>query len=257
MWSCDEYKNWLLNRLTEIKQDLDFDKYSIEVFNEQDYAKEKSIKPKTITVILKFLQSFMVIAASTQPIQMLVVSEENSLSVANTIITKFCHTYNLTTIPDGTTYVKHSYSTPVVLSNFNLIGVGLRSVLYINTTLYILEDVLDINTLKIDDNEVVFLSATAGYTMNGDTQPFDGGYAITEKDFATFSMTIIVPCVKTDFTTKCLQIMNGTSTYKGNDVFAFDFSIGDLSFALNMKLKSCTFTTAKNNVPSLQLGFSV
>lgn len=257
MWDINKYKEWLKNRLIETKNNLDFNDYDIEVYNEQDYAKHRSIKPKTITVITKFLSSTILFSAKTQPVQMLAITEENGIAVANSILTKFADTYNFATIPDGTTYVKHMYSTPVVLSNFNLIGIGLRTVLYVNTTLFVLEDVMDINDLVIDGKSIQALSSTIGYTMQGDTQPFDGGYAQTEKHFATFVMTINVACVKTEFTEKCIKIMNESSEDKGNENFEMSFSVGELPFNFTMKLIGAVLTTAVNNVPSLQLSFQI
>ena len=125
MWNYDGYKEWLRDRLVECKNALDFNNYNIEVYNEQDYAKNRSIKAKTMTVIVKFLSSAMVFNVKTQPIQMLVITEENSISVANTILTSFSERYNFKVEIDGSTYVKHMYATPAVLSNFNLIGIGL------------------------------------------------------------------------------------------------------------------------------------
>lgn len=257
MWNYDEYKEWLKNRLVEVKDSLDFKQYVIEVYNEQDYAKNRSIKPKTITIIVKFLASTLIFSTKTQPIQMLAISEENSLSVANSILTKFCEQYNFAVINDETTYVKHMYSTPVVLSNFNLIGIGLRTVLYINTNLFILEDVMDINDLEIDGNKIDFLSATIGYTMGGDTEPFGNDFASTVKDFATFVMTINIACIKTNFTGKCVKIMSGKSEELGNEDFNVSFTIGELPFSFTMKLVGATLSTAVNNVPSLQISLSV
>ena len=257
MWNYDEYKTWVKNRLIEIKTNLDFNDYDIEVYNEQDYAKKRSIKSKTITAIIKFLPSTLLFNVETQPIQMLVITEENGLSVANTIMTNFTDTYNFNVIPDGTTYIKHIYSRPSVLSNFNLIGIGLRTVLYVNTTLLILTDVMDITDLKVDGKDLDAISSTIGYTMSGDTQPFGSGHAITEKNYSTLVMTLNVACVKTDFTEKCAKIMRGDSTDKGNEDFAFTFYLGELAFSLNMKLAGATFTTAQNNVPSLQLTFTM
>jgi hypothetical protein len=258
------YKNWLKNTLLAIKNGLDFNDYDIDVFDEQDYAKNRSIKPKTITIITRFLSSSLIFQAKTQPITMLVITEENSISVANSIMTKFCETYNFNVINEETTYVKHMYSTPAVLSNFNLIGIGLRTVLYINATLFILDNVMDINQLKVKvgsmENYLTIepMSATIGYTMSGDTQPFNGGYAKTEKNFATFVMTLNVACVKNDLTEMCMKIMNMSATYKGNETFLFDFYVGDLHFEdFNMKLTGVSLSTAVNNVPSLQLSFSV
>lgn len=258
------YKEWLKNRLLEIKNGLDFDDYNIEVFDEQDYAKNRSIKSKTITVIVKMLPSSLIYQAKTQPIQMLAITEENGISVANSIMTKMCEDYNFVVTSEGSTYTKHIYSTPAVLSNFNLIGIGLRTVLYINATLLILDGVMDVNQLKVKVGSMVDflnlepLSATIGYTMTGDTQPFDGNYAKTEKNFATFCLTLNVASVKNDFTEACIKIMNGTSTSKGNEAFRFDFYVGDLHFEnFDMKLTGVALSTAVNDVPSLQLSFSV
>lgn len=262
MWNYNGYKEWLKNRLVECKNALDFKDYNIEVYNEQDYAKNRSIKAKTMTVIVKFLSSTMVFNVKTQPIQMLIITEENSISVANSILTDFCEKYNFKVVIDEKTYVKHMYSTPAVLSNFNLIGIGLRTVLYVNTTLFILEDVMDITDLKVKiDNKTIkvdTISATIGYTMTGDTQPFDSGYAKTEKSFATFVMTINVPCVENELTEKCVKIMNQSSADKGNEDFNFSFKVGSIDFNnFVMKFTGATLSTAINNVPSLQMSFSV
>ena len=266
MWTYNGYKEWLANRLNEIKNDLDFGAYAIEVYNEQDYAKHRSIKPKTITIVVKCLVSTLVFSVKTQPIQMLVITEENGFSVAHSIMARFCEKYNFNVIHDGSTYVKHMYSTPAVLSNFNLIGVGLRTVLYVNTTLFILENVMDIRDLEVviqgvnDGHPIKIdaISATIGYTMSGDAQPFGGGHAITVKNFSTFVLTVNVSCVETHFTKRCVEIMKGTSAGKGNEDFMFNFSVGDILFPnFRMKLISSTISTAVNNVPSLQLSFSM
>lgn len=258
------YKEWLKNTLLAVKNSLDFNNYDIEVFNEQDYAKNRSIKPKTITVIVRFNSSDLIFQAKTQSITMLAITEENSISVANSIMTKFCETYNFSVSNEGTTYIKHMYSTPAVLSNFNLIGIGLRTVLYINTTLFILYNVIDINNLKVKvgsmENylDLIPMSSTIGYTMSGDTQDVDGTYAKTVKRVATFVMTLNVACVKNDFTEMCIKIMNMSASEKGNETFLFDFYVGDLHFeSFSMKMIGCTITTAVNNVPSLQLSFEV
>ena len=258
MWNYNGYKEWLKNRLVECKNALDFKDYNIEVYNEQDYAKNRSIKAKTMTVIVKFLSSTMVFNVKTQPIQMLVITEENSISVANTILTSFAERYNFKVEIDGSTYVKHMYATPAVLSNFNLIGIGLRTVLYVNTTLFILEDVMDITDLEVDGEKIDAISATIGYTMTGDSQPFDSGYAKTEKSFATFVMTVNVSCTKNAFTEKCVKIMNQSSEEKGNEDFVFNFKVGEIPFNnFVMKLVGATLSTAINNVPALQMSFSV
>ena len=261
MWNYENYKDWLRARLIEIKNGLEYLDYNIEVFNEQDFAKKKSMEQKTITVIIKCLPSTILFTVKTQPVQMLVVSEGNGLSVANEIITKFCETYNLKIEQDGNTYIKNTYSTPTVLGNFELVGIMLRSVLYVNVTLFIMENVVDLKDLYIDNlstgKPIEVLSATIGYSMQGDSQPFDGGYAQTQKNFATFTMTITIPCVNSDLITKALNIMSMRSAQKGNEKFRTHFTIGGVVFDFYLILTDATFTTAANNVPGFMLSFKV
>ena len=268
MWNCDIYKEWLKNRLIEIKTSLDLNDYNIEVFNEQDYAKKPSIKQNAITVIIKFLSSNIMFNAKTQPVQLLAISEGNGLDIANAILNKFCNTYNFVTTNNDSTYIKHIYSTPVVLSNFNLIGINLRTVLYVSTTLLVLENVVDITNVKIKfmNNNGTYtsyvsldpLSATIGYTMTGDTEPFGTGFAKTEKSVSTLVMSLNIACVSNEVVTKCIEIMKNTSQFNGNDVFYTSFKIGSIVFTdFEFKLTSCTISTAKNNVPSIQIGLSL
>lgn len=266
MWIQDSYKNWFRQKLIEIKADLGFNDFNIEVYNEQEYTKKEFIKENTISVVLKYLASSLIVQARTQPIQMLIMSEENSLSVANSIINKFCEDYNNYVYIEDTTYIKNIYSTPVVLNNFERVGTGYRSVLYVNATLIILENVIDIKDFKVRfmRNNGTYtsytnldpLSCSIGYSMEGDTEAFGGGMSTTEKDFSTMVMTMNLACVSNDVITKCIEIMKNTSTFKGNDVFYISFKIGTVAFDdFPFKLVSCSFTTAKNSVPSLAIGF--
>ena len=310
MWNYNDYQNWMRDRLNEVKNSLDFNDYAIEVFNEQDYAKRRSILPKTITVITRFLASSMIFNVKTQPIQILIVAEENGLATANSILSKFCEQWNFVTTKESTTAVKHQYSTPVVLNNFNLIGMGLRSVLYISANLNILDNLLDMTDIKVNldplsfeaynddtpyhkgdivaysshiyqcivdetnaDHHIGFdanewtriyaieldpISATIGYVMSGDTQPFTDMYAETEKNFATFSMSINVASTDTPFTQAALRILAKKSRANGNDGFTFSFKIGDMDFSnFKTKMVGLTFTTAKTNAPSLQMSFNI
>ena len=110
MWTQDSYKNWLKQKLIEIKNDLGFNDFNIEVYKEQDYTKGSFTRPNTISVVLKFLSGSKVVQAKTQPIQILAISEENSLHIANSILTKFCDDYNDYTYIESTTYTKKTLS---------------------------------------------------------------------------------------------------------------------------------------------------
>lgn len=273
MWNSKNYANWLRNRLNEVKDSLDFSQYEIEVINEQDFAKRRSIKPNTITVIVKCLKPLLVFNVTTsQPIQMIIIGEENGIDVTQTIMNRFAGIYNNYVQAEGGNSIKHAYATPVVLSNFNLIGIGYRTALYMDTNLFILENSLDIGNYIIwykrniqsdtgyDLVKVPIISATFAYTMQGDTQPFSGKLAKTVRDFATFTMTITIPATQNELIAQVVKIMTG-----GDEIDTFKLSVDfgeeghtlETNFPLEMKLVDATISSAINNVPSIQLSFSV
>lgn len=263
-WNYNKYKEWLFNRLNEIRVDLEFDNYNIEVFNEVDYTTKESLEPNTISVLIKYLQDSKLFTATAQPIQILILGEENSLQAANSIFTRFEELYNLSVINNlfTNTYIKQEYTNPVVLSNFNVVGIGYRSVLYISATLFILEGVIDLtdlqlyNAAKEEYEDINAIATSLGYSMTPDTQAFSTEkIAISTKSVSTMAFTVSVPCVKSEITDRALKIMNKVSS--GNEVFSFKFNIGDISFTQDFKLLGCDFVSAVNQIPSISLRFIV
>lgn len=291
------FENYLL-------QELNNDK--IVVLKEQLFAKNGEFDPNKIYVVVKYLTSSIEYGAETQPVQLLVLSEQNGLQEAKEIFDTYTQTHNWLSGKFGNTFVKQQYSSPVVMSNFNEAAYGYRSVLYVSATLFLLNNLMDITDLKVkidasnvanydpletynigdlakhegyvytcntdgttgawdehkwDQKSTVDLnpmSASIGYTMSGDTQPFNSGYAKTEKNFATFVMTINIACISNPFLNECVKIMNLSTTKKGNETFTFYFKIGEIQFnSFEMKMTGCSLTTAVNDIPSLQLSFSV
>lgn len=78
-WS---YENYLLQKLEIIKNREQIG-LEIRISNEQAFAKEKQLKPNTIYVIVKYLSNSISYEAITQPIQLFVLTEQNSLEQTN------------------------------------------------------------------------------------------------------------------------------------------------------------------------------
>lgn len=276
------YENWLNTTLVSLKSDLGLTSYNIEVATEQAFIKKTTFTPNTIYVVIKFLTSSITFEATTQPVQFIIISEENSMDATRILFNAFAQRYNwFFDGPYDNVYVKHQYSTPAVLSNFNEIGYGYRSTLYISATLYIMENVMEVRDLLIDHHEVKPLAFNMAYAMTGNTQPVGGNrLASTTKSVATLSIAMTVPLTDTELVNNVVNITNGSST--GNKSFDFNFSVGDINIGryhsdvyaddvlvyadgvkvvvdegseLNMKLVSAEITTSPQQVPGLQLGF--
>lgn len=258
------YENYLLEKLSVINNQLreqdDAFNLHIEVANEQAFSKNKTFKPDTIYVVIKKLTSTITYESETQPIQLIVLCEQNNIDRTLTLFNTFAEQENWKQFNDDTTYIKQQYSKPVVVSNFNEIGYGYRSVVYLSGTLYILNNVLDIKSVRIECGnsavDIQPLNFTLSYAMSGNTQQNrDELLASTVKQIATLSIGFTIPFTQNGIVEKILNIANGETS--GNTTFAIKYKIGSSNTYIthNMKLTSANITTAPNAVPGLQLSF--
>ena len=258
-----DYESYLLDKLNLIKQDLNLD---INIFTavEQNFARMEELNPNDIFITIKYLSSNIQYYAETMPIQILVLSEENSLDKVRMLFNKFTNDYNWNVItPTGTNlYIKQQYNSPVVLNNYVEVGHGYRSVLYVTATLYIMENVADVKSVTIDGESITPLSFNISYSMSTNTQQLADVYiASSVKTVSTFAITIMIPMINNGLINKVLNILNefddtlNNIEYNGNNTFTISFMNGSISITKDMKLTSVQIITAPNQVPSLQLGF--
>jgi len=174
-----------------LRQELHSDK--IVVLSEQLFAKNGELDPDKIYVITKYGISSIEFGVETQPVQILILSEQNGLIEAKEIFDSFSVTHNWKPINDGV-FIKQQYTSPAVMSNFNEAAYGYRSVLYISATLYIMNNISDVENLTINDVPIEPLSFDWSYQMTGNTQPVSSDViASTVKSIATFQATLSIP----------------------------------------------------------------
>lgn len=269
------FNEMLRKQLYALQNRLALSDFEFEVDSEQAFLKKKDLKPNTIYVLTRELQNERSIGVDTQPIQILILSEQNSLDVARAFFSEFAKDYNFAvdrsyTDADGVSlWVKQQYSDPVVLSNFNTVAYGYRSVLYISSTMYIMRDVADMKDLTIDGKTVEALTFDISYNMSPNTQQKTGaGEYISKsmKSVSTLAITITVPATNSDLLSKVFGIMdehddnttdpNDATSYGGNENFYISFSLGSQQFSnKRFKLTAVDYGAAINNVPAIRLGF--
>lgn len=183
------FENYLL-------QELHSDK--VIVMPEQLFAKNGEYDPDKIYVVTKYLTSSIEYGVETQPVQILVLSEQNSLQEAKELFDAFTLSHNWRAGTFNNTFVKQQYSSPVVMSNFNEASYGYRSVLYISATLFIMDEIVDVEDLKINGVAIKPLTFNWSYQMTGNTQPQAGEQiASTVKNISTFQATLAIPVLRT------------------------------------------------------------
>ena len=273
------YNDLLREQLYNIQNRLGISNFDFVVDSEQAFLKNEDFQPNTIYVLTKELANENQIGVDTQPVQILILTEQDSLETADKIFTEYSKYYNWKVVMTSYTeddvthslWIKQQYTDPVVLSNFNTVDYGYRSVLYISANLYIMTDVVDLKNLKIDDENVQVLSFNLSYSMTPNTQQFqkttNDFISQSVKSVSNLALTITIPVVETNYILKVLKIMdeNDTETtdnndplsFGGNENFYFDFYLGSYHFSnKKMKLILADFGTVINDVPAIKLGFA-
>lgn len=250
------YDNWLITKLVNIQETLSISDFKFEIAEEQDFLKDNFVvNPDTIYIVIKYLSDTKSINSTIQPIQLIILCEENSLEKSKIIFNALANDNNWTSVLENTEFVKFQFSNPVVLSNFNEVGYGYRSVMYMTCNLYIMEDVLDFEYIKIGNIDTQFISVNIAYSMSPNTQPMSGEYiSSSSKSVSTLSISLTIPFLDNSTITDILDIIEETDS--GADNFTISYKLtGKTEKTKNMKLISATIGSAKDNLPVLMLGF--
>lgn len=264
-----DFKNYLFEKLTGIAVELNTG-VDVYVAEEQNFAKMEQFTPNTIYVVIKYLSSSIEYYAETMPIQILVLSEQDSFEKAQMILNKFANDNNWQMIIENGTHIKQQYNSPVVLNNYVEVSYGYRTVLYITGTLYIMENVVDVTDVTIDNEELKPISFNINYSMSTNTQQLASEeIASSLKTVSTFAVTMTIPMreLKTHpgLVTKVMKIIDEQLT--GNTAFVLKFKCGLYNtnqqghptslkeITKTVRLISAQIMTAPNQVPGLQLGF--
>lgn len=271
-----DYNELLRQKIYSLQRTLELNSVTFVIDSEQAFLKYKDLEPNTVYALTRDLQNDNSIGVDTQPVQVLVLSEQNSLDIVKSFFTEFAKKYNFEAVSQTykddqnvthTIWVKQQYSDPVVLSNFNTVDYGYRSVLYIAVNLFIMYDVVDLKDLKIDGADYKALTWDMAYSMTPNTQQVSNEYISKSiKSVSSLAITITLPVVESALITKVLAILDESDTtstdtgdtlsYGGNENFYFDFYLGSKHFEnKKMKLVSADIGTAINNIPAIRLGF--
>lgn len=270
-----DYNKILRDNLAALQKELGLDSFNIEVDSEQSFIKTNDMKPDTIFVLTKELQNDRSIGVETQPLQIFILSEQDSLDSCRILFQEFAKRNNFVAFTSGNDWIKQQYTDPVVLSNFNTVDFGYRSVLYVSATLYIMKNVIDVSNVMIDGVSVLPLSFGMSYSMSANSQQLTTEFISSSvKSVSSFALTISIALLLNAPVKKILNIINETDdtnntdlevseriAYDGNNPFviSFDLKVADNSYSLHMektvRLINGQLITAPNQVPSLQLGF--
>lgn len=254
------YEGWLATRLNSLILELGLS-IRAKVFSEREFLRSAELEPGEVGVVTRRSQSEITFGAEVAPVQILILSEANSIEESTSLFAALADRYNYATDPSsGSVRVKHQYSSPVTMTNFDSVSYGYRSVMYVNATLVVVEGVSDVTgiTYHYDggNEELDAIDFTVSYTMQTNSQNSPVGQLVTSvKTNASLAITFTVPMLDSEFVSAVVGIMRGDGD--GNATFEISFYVGDVEVAQEFKLINAQITTARDQVPALQIGMVV
>ena len=278
-----DLNEYISSKLEKIRIEMAWDDIKIEVDDEQAFIKDKDLEPNTIFVIVKKLSSDIQYDAETTPIQLMIMSEANSLQATQILFDKFTTENNWKVILENNYYVKQQWNSPVVLNNFSGVDDGYRSVLYVSGTIIEMDNVLDVAQLQFiitrrvynpdtqsyedvyDRYDIKPLSFSFSYVMTPNTQPVGGNkIATSTKNIAAFTITLTLPLRgNNELINQIIKVSAGVDS--GNTDFNLCFKIGNIKFGqvedadspLKYKLTLAQVITDPEKIPALQVGMQL
>lgn len=256
---------------TILSSDTDtFGKYSFEICNEQMfYKKDLKNTKNTIFIVLKYYPATLNFGQILLPMQMDVVSEQNKLDIAKRLMCAFAETYNLEFNDDYT--IKQYYQSPTVLSNFNEIGYGYRSLLTMRGTLQISENSNLIKSISLVGGTTLnptytplgFITSNISFDVQLETQSLYGQDNITKSwaRVGTLVLNFSIYLTNDDFCNKLLYIMakdnvkapNGIATiFKMRVLFK-----NDIEITQDFRLANATLQQNMGELPVINLTFTL
>lgn len=134
-----------------------YSQYVFDIVNEQYFVPDEEREPNRIFIVIKFSAAQIDYGQDIMPLTIQAVSESNGLLAAQRLLLEYAQIFNLNTLMrDGKT-IYQNYTTPNVISNFEVVYEGFRSVLILSGV-FLLSSNINRITLKYYDGDYALLS---------------------------------------------------------------------------------------------------
>lgn len=185
--------------------------YRILLANEQQFVKDKDREKGAIYIVVKFMPSAMNFGQTVLSVTINAMSEKNDLEVCQKLLLELAQTYNLTKNDDGT--ILQAFSTPSVMSNFNDVLAGYRSLMYESATFLISENSnpFELSYFNATTNkweEVPCITSTFECNINLDPQPLFSSLNFTKSvaKMGTMVIGIVTYVLDVPIINQCLDV---------------------------------------------------
>lgn len=260
----------IVKRQFEVIKNLageDYKVFNIVVDNEQIITKKVYKTPNNIFVCVNFGSSSLDLGLAVFPITLKVLGENNGLEVAQKLLLDYANKYtqlseSFESENNKTFVLKQIYQTPSVMSNFNEVWDGLRTLFVMSGSILIGENALPINRLGFTWNEetnhnpfwvidstgkeTLAISYSDQYNLQIDAEATG-----TSNDFAkswgrvsTFGFSVSMFMKDNYFINKCLDIKFGDAP--NNTIFDVWYKFSNAQAYRKVKCIMISFSIQQN-----------
>jgi len=133
-----------------------YSQYKFEIENEQYYVPDEERESDRIYIVIKFSPAQIDYGQDIIPLTIEAISEQNGLTAAQRLLMDYAQIFNLNTLlRDGKT-IYQNYTSPNVVSNFNSIYDGFRSVLILSGVFLLSSNINRVKLKYYDGNYAAF-----------------------------------------------------------------------------------------------------
>lgn len=224
----------LTNQFTEVMSNDPnlFDKYKIVLSNEQQFVKERHQEHNYIFLVVKFLEGTKDNGQLQQPILINAIGENNAVDVCQRLLHEYSQTYSVSypAVDMDEFVIKQSYSTPMVMQNFNNVNDGYRSLFYMSGTFFVSSNVNLIKKISWlnDENieeDIPFINASLHYAAQIDPRSQYGSNDFNKSTalIRTLSLNVSIYNTTSNFNKKVLSVMFGGSSVDTTFTFTITY----------------------------------
>lgn len=134
-----------------------YSKYNFEIVNEQYFVPDEEREPNRIFIVIKFSAAEINYGQNIMPLTIQAVSECNGLLAVQRLLLEYAQFFNLNTLIREDKTIYQNYTTPNVISNFDVVYEGFRSVLIMSGVILLSRNINRI-TLKYYDGDYALLN---------------------------------------------------------------------------------------------------
>lgn len=174
-----------------------YSKYEIILSNEQQFIKNKDKHPNSIFIVVKFLPGSFNYGQFVQPITINALAEQNKFNVCQKLLNEYVARWHYSETREvGNDLIKQTYTTPSVMSNFNEIFEGYRSLIYTSGVFLVgensnpLEEMSWFNSKTQKFEKIPFITSTWNWESQLDPQAFYSTRGRTESKIRTGTFSV-------------------------------------------------------------------